>query len=439
MTFILPFAMLLEAMVQPPVAPDQNCAVGSYALVGGAFIDIAPAEGTGLRWRRPDGTTGALSARPDGSWASTFGWTGRADGADVSFDCAHDALTFNGQRGERIGFDVTDTRFDVDGASLAGRLIMPQGDGPVPVVVLVHGAERTSARNAYALQRMFPAAGIGAFVYDKRGVGGSSGQYTHDYATLAADAIAAVHEARRLGGTRVSRIGYQAGSQGGWVAPLAARIEPVDFIIVSFGLAVSPAAAERELIAADLTRQGFGPDAVSKAVELSQAIEAIIDSNFQTGYERLAEVRARYDSEPWFRHVHGSAAAIILGMSTEQLRREGPALAPNISLYYDPMPVLRTLDTPQLWILGADDVVAPPGETARRLGELERSGRPITTAIFSGAEHGMYRYEVAANGSRVSTRAPEGYFPMMRDFILTGRSGPQYGARILNGGSDREE
>ena len=34
-------------------------------------------------------------------------------------------------------------------------------------------------------------------------------------------------------------IGFQGGSQGGWVAPLAANRAPVDFVVVSFVLAVS--------------------------------------------------------------------------------------------------------------------------------------------------------------------------------------------------------
>ena len=42
-------------------------------------------------------------------------------------------------------------------------------------VVLVHGAEHDSARKYYFLQRLFPAEGVGVFVYDKRGTGGSPG------------------------------------------------------------------------------------------------------------------------------------------------------------------------------------------------------------------------------------------------------------------------
>ena len=83
--------------------------------------------------------------------------------------------------------------------------------------------------------------------------------------------------------------------------------------------------------------------------------------------------------------------------------------------------------TPQLWILGADDTDAPSAETAKRLTMLASNGAPITTAIFPGAEHGIYEYETAADGTRLSTRQPDGYFTMMCDFIRDGRVHPEYG------------
>lgn len=418
------------ALMRPAEAAGP-CALGAYRFSNGDFVDIADAGEGKLRWRRPDGATGLLSPAARRAWTSTLGWTGRPDGVRVSFDCRHEAVTFNGVSGRRIPFAVSETRFAVEGATLAGRLIMPPGRGPVPIVVLIHGAERSSAREAYALQRMFPAAGIGAFVYDKRGTGGSSGRYTHDDLTLAVDAVAAAAEARRLAGDRAGRIGYQAASQGGWTAPLAAHIAPVGFIIVSFGLAVSPAAGERELIAADMARAGYGAPETQKAMAVAAAIETIMDSDFQAGYDELAALRMRYGNEPWFSDIHGSVAGPILSMSEETLRREGPAIAPSIPLFYDPMPVLRALETPQLWLLGGEDIVAPPGETSRRLSTLARAGRPIHAVLFPHAEHGMYEFELAPNGERLSTRQPAGYFAMMRDYILTGRTEPQGDAQTI--------
>src|SRR6185369_14213067 len=105
-------------------------------------------------------------------------------------------------------FETRDVTFRSGDVELAGRLVLPPGTDKVPIVVLVHGSEDSSARDFYAQQRQFPAMGVGAFVYDKRGTGASKGSYTHDYPLLAADAAAAANEARRLAGPRAGRVGF---------------------------------------------------------------------------------------------------------------------------------------------------------------------------------------------------------------------------------------
>jgi uncharacterized protein len=427
-------AMLALAGQGAQAADDLtgDCRIGTYHLQDSSDVDIGATDRPHLRWRRKDGTTGALTEASDGGWTSTLGWTERPDGKRVSFsDCAKGEIRFDGVTGKRIAFDVTETKFQGAGVSLAGRLVMPKGNSRVPIVVLVHGSERDSARDFYTLQRLFPTEGIGVFVYDKRGTGASAGRYTQDYLLLADDAIAAMREAKRIAGSRAGRIGYQGGSQGGWVAPLAAKIEPVDFVIVGFGLAVSPLEEDREAIALDMTRHGYGADVMAKAMEVSDATAAILLSDFREGYDRLDAVRARYADEPWFKHIHGDITFALLEMSQAQLRERGPELVPHVSAQYDPMPVLRNLDVPQLWILGSDDTDAPSAETEQRLRALAAEGKPIVTAVFPHADHGIYEYETKADGTRVSTRNPDGYFAMMRDFIRIGRVGKHYGTSVI--------
>ena len=426
------------AVASPPATTGADCHVGSYRLGDDRVIDVAPSTASHLRWRLTDGTTGELTRTAGDTWTSTLGWTGRPDGHRIVFDdCAAGRIHFDTDKGTRIPFDVTDTRFASGGVELAGRLVLPEGRARVPIVVLVHGAEHDSARDAYALQRLFPAKGIGAFVYDKRGTGASAGAYTQDYLMLANDAIAAMREARRIAGARAGRIGYQGGSQGGWVAPLAAKIEPVDFVIVGFGLAVSPLEEDRSAIVLDMTRHGYGPEVVAKAMEVADATGAVLLSGFRDGYDKVAAVRAKYGNEPWFKRVHGNMSFFILGNPEADVRRIGPTLLPGIPLQYDPMPVLRNLRTPQLWILGADDIDAPSAETARRLATLAANDAPIATAMVPKAEHGIYEYETQADGTRLSTRQPDGYFRMMCDFIRDGRLQPPYGTASLSGAGVR--
>jgi uncharacterized protein len=423
------------AMSRSPAATTVvDCHVGSYRLTDSLVVDIAPSTDGHLRWRLTDGTSGELTYAAGNAWTSTLGWTGKPDGHRVVFgDCAEGTLRFDAMQATRIPFHTTETRFTSGEVSLSGRLVLPPGNARVPIVVLVHGAEHDSARESYALQRLFPSNGIGAFVYDKRGTGTSGGEYTQDYLMLADDAIAAMREARRLAGPRAGRIGYQAGSQGGWVAPLAAKIEPVDFVVVGFGMAVSPLEEDRSAVVLDMTRHGYGADIVAKAMEVTDATAAVLLSGFRDGYEKVAAVRAKYAKQPWFADVHGNMSFFILGHTEADVRRIGPTLLPGIPLQYDPMPVLRNLRTPQLWILGADDIDAPSAETARRLAVLAANGAPITTAMFPDAEHGIFEYMTAADGSRLSTRQPDGYFRMMCDFIRDGRLQAAYGKASLSG------
>jgi pimeloyl-ACP methyl ester carboxylesterase len=414
----------------------EDCQTGAYRLPDGEVLDIAPSEGKTLRWRKFDGTTGVLHKKQDGSWTSTLGWTDRPDGHSASFTrCAKGEIEFDGKKAARISFDVIDTTFEGHGGvKLAGRLVLPTGKDPVPIVVLVHGADRDSARESYALQRLLPAENIGAFVYDKRGTGGSEGKYTQDFDTLADDAVAAMREARRIAGTRCAKIGYQGGSQGGWVAPIAATRAPVDFVIVSFGLAVSVIDEDQEEVALEMRLKGHSEEEISKALEVASAAEAVFESGFTKGFERFDALRAKYCNEPWYKDLHGNYTYFILPYTATELREQreqGKAFVFGTPFRYDPMPTLRAVEAPQLWILGEDDLEAPSAETSRRIKTLIVEGKPITLSLFPHAEHGMTEYEVAPGGVRLSTRYAPGYFAMMRDFARNGELSGSYGSSVV--------
>jgi uncharacterized protein len=429
-------AVLVLATMSLSIAPatgdlTKDCQIGSYRLSDGTAVDVAPSEDDTLRWRMFSGETGQLHPLKSGSWSSTYGWTGRPDGKTVSFaECGKGEIIFGKESGKRIAFDVSNTTFESTGVKLAGRLVLPKGSGKVPVVVLVHGSERDSALDTYALQRMFPAQGIGAFVYDKRGTGSSGGRYTQNFDVLAGDAIAAMREAKRLAGARLGRIGYQGGSEGGWVVPLAANRAPVDFAIVSFGLAVTILEEDQESVALDMHFHHRSAADAAKALQLARAGERVIETGGQEGYEAFDALRRRYESEPWYKDVHGDFVFFILPLDRKQIVDAAArdfSFLKDTPFHYEPMPALRASTTPQLWVLGGDDLDAPSAETAKRIKSLIAAGKNYTLAVYPGAEHGMTEYELNAKGERLSTRYAPGYFRMMADFIREGRIGGHYG------------
>lgn len=137
------FFVLLSAYVGTVQATDRigDCRVGIYQLHNGDKIDIGPTDGAHLRWRREDGTTGVLTPAANGTWTSTLGWTDRPDGNSATFDCKAGHIDFNGIEGRRVPLEVTNTTFEGAGVRLAGRLVMPEGNARVPIVVLVHGSD----------------------------------------------------------------------------------------------------------------------------------------------------------------------------------------------------------------------------------------------------------------------------------------------------------
>src|SRR3546814_10736529 len=81
-----------------------------------------------------------------------------------------------------------------------------------------HGSERSSPIGGICGYAM-AAQGISVFVYDKRGTGGSAGEYTQNFELLAADAAKALDTARGMPAVPPLPAGFLRRSQRGGAAP----------------------------------------------------------------------------------------------------------------------------------------------------------------------------------------------------------------------------
>src|SRR3546814_18864133 len=100
-------------------------------------------------------------------------------------------------------------------------------------------------------------------------------------------------------------------------------------------------------------------------------------------------------------------------MVAHHTRAEVEAIAPTMevgtSWEYDPMPVLRSLSIPPLWILAGDDSEAPPEETMRRLPALAGDGPTITTMVFLAPVQGLIELDNAAPTHTHATHHAQGH------------------------------
>ena len=427
-------AQLPGADVDARPDPALVCHVGVYRLEDGSWVDVAPLESRGLRWRRLDGTTAKMMLGADGHWVSTLGSTVRVEGPQPQLGtCEENQIEFEGMPGRRVRLDAQDTTFIGHGGTrLNGRLVLPPGYGPVPIMVEVHGSEGANALDFNPFQRFAPVSGVGVFVYAKRGSGGSGGRYTQDFHVLAEDAAAAVLEARRLAGPRAGRVGLHGASQGGWIAPLAASQTPVDFVTVAFGLAYGALSEDSDQVVLDLKAKGWEARVLEQARAITDVTGAFIASHGKTGFGDLEAVRAKYGAEPWFADIKGEFTGFLLNTPNDQIIAMAPVLDLGTSWDYDPLPVLRRLETPMLWIQAEDDIGAPPDATRQRLIDLAGQGRPITLLEYPDTDHGIVRFETATDGARTSLSYAPGYFQAVLDWARASQLDGTYGdGRIL--------
>lgn len=426
-------AQLPGADVDARPDPMVVCHVGIYRLEDGSWVDVAPLVSKGLRWRRLDGATAKMVQDGDGRWISTLGSTSRVEGPQPQLgSCDEARIVFEGKNGRRMTLDAKETTFMGQGGTrLNGRLILPPGDGPVPIMVEVHGSEGANALDFNAFQRVAPASGVGVFVYAKRGSGGSEGRYTQDFYVLAEDAAAAVLEARRLAGARAGRVGLHGASQGGWIAPLAASQTPVDFVTVAFGLAYGALSEDSDQVVLDLKAKGWGADVLEHARQITDVTSVFIASHGKAGFADLEAVRAKYRAEPWLADIKGEFTGFLLNTPNDQIIAMAPVLDLGTSWDYDPLPVLSRLDTPMLWIQAEDDIGAPPDATRQRLIDLAAQGRPVTLLEYPDTDHGIVRFETAPNGVRTSLGYAPGYFQAVLDWARSGRLNGDYGDGIV--------
>jgi len=275
-----------------------------------------------------------------------------------------------------------------DGTKLAGSLHLPDGSGPFPVVVFIHGSEPGQRGNAAYLRwaDAFLVRGIGALAFDKRGCGDSEGTYVEapDLEVPATDVLAWVEllSAR----DDVSSIGVLGWSQGGWIGPLvASKSDQVEFVVSISGPGVSP--LEQNIY--DKTNQCAASGATAAQVAMFERTIRLVWTYLVTG-EDQAEAKALWDlvvDEEWFQRAY---------QGPPMMDRDRVLQDPRMTQYvahsgYDPVPVLEILEVPMLAVFGERDTIVPVEASmeAMRQAFATGGGGRLTIVVVPGGDHGL--------------------------------------------------
>lgn len=139
--------------------------------------------------------------------------------------------------------EYVDVSFNNGELQLAGMLIVPDGEGPFPVAVIIHGSG-TSQRDSkwyLTVAKHLQENGVAVLLPDKRGSEKSGGDWrTATFEDLAGDTISAVEFVKSQDHFDYTTIGLVGMSQGGWIAPIVAtKSDDVAFVVSMAGAGVT--------------------------------------------------------------------------------------------------------------------------------------------------------------------------------------------------------
>jgi hypothetical protein len=419
----------IVAYVATRPEPADTRFTGAYALEDGTQVFLAPREGKVLRYRLLNGESGALWPTGDHEYEGGPGWIERAPVVNrIKFARADGRSGFDWTRADNkvvharwIDLPERISKFRSGDLSLRGKLVLPEGEGPFPAVVIVHGSESDSAVDYYYEPYLYAANGFAALAFDKRGTGESEGKYLQNFHVLSDDVLAAVRWLRTQPGIDANRIHLAGFSQGGWIAPLAALKDGnIRSVLVGYGVMLPVTGEDRWGYVYALQQKGFDADAIAAADRINAVIEDILDRH----KDRWSDLRSMLDaaeSQPWLDAVRGSDSVLgrLSGSGMPMLgwrlyawwRFRSSGDAPFIDRLYDPVPTMQQLQTPSLWILGGEDSSAPTPWTLRELEKLQAAGRPVQYRVFPEADHGILKFVKQENGERRYTGIEPDYYP----------------------------
>jgi uncharacterized protein len=302
-----------------------------------------------------------------------------------------------------------DVRFSSGDIQLAGTLISPNSNAKHPAIILVHGSGAEDREYMLPFARFLIRRGVAVLGYDKRGVGGSNGDWnTASFDDLAGDVVAAFEYLKARTDIDRAQIGLLGVSQAGWIMPLAAvRAKDIAFLISVSGAGIPAAETTIDQARNEMMARGMKP----------QTVEQIV------GLMKLQYQFAR-TGQGWNEYVAGReslAARMGRPPDTFPATPDHPYWAFIRRLYfYDPGPTLRQLRVPTLALFGALDnnIVAEKNKAAWE-SALRAGGNPDhTLRILPKANHLQLEAKMGSNAEMASLQrfVPE-YFTTIQAWL----------------------
>lgn len=294
-------------------------------------------------------------------------------------------------------FKQEEVSFRNGDVALSGTLLLPLRKEPHSAVVFLHGSGAEGRFASRFLAEHLTRYGIAALIYDKRGVGKSTGDWkTSDFNDLAGDAIAAVSFLQQRKEINPKQIGIYGHSQGGMIAPLvAARTKDVAFVISGAGSAVPLYEAEVNSITNQVRAQGIAGNELAEATVFIKMLVNVLRTG--EGWEEFDAATEKVRNTKWYPMLHVPAKENWFWSYYKRIANY------NASDYWGKVKV------PALVVYGERDIYVPVAQSISNIDRaLNRAGNKDSTIIM------------LPRASHAFTTAPEAGQPFEWSHLVSG-------------------
>ena len=303
-----------------------------------------------------------------------------------------------------------DVRFSNGDIQLAGTLITPTNDRKHPAIILVHGSGAEDREYVLPFARFLIRHGMAVLGYDKRGVGGSTGDWnTASFEDLAGDVVAAFEYLKTRSDIDRTQIGVLGWSQAGWVMPLAAtRAKDLAVLISISGAGVSGAETTIDQARNEMAANGMRPPMIEQIVELMTLQYDYLRTG--QGWDRYLATRERIAA----RMGGNPPEAFPATQDHPYLQFIRPVIL------YDPAPTIRQIRLPVLALFGELDnnILAEKNRAAWETALNAGNHPDYTLRILPKANHMQLEAKVGSNAEMMSLqRFVPAYFTTIRDWL----------------------
>jgi len=292
------------------------------------------------------------------------------------------------------------------GITLAGTLTLPAEKGTFPVVLLISGSgpqDRDEAvfghRPFLVLADYLTREGIAVLRVDDRGVGESTGDFSHATSEeFASDVLAGIEYLKTREEVNSEQIGLIGHSEGGLIAPMvASRSEDVAFIVLMAGPGLPGEKIlylQSELIAKAM---GISAEKIARDSRYNKKLYSLVKEEEN---EEILKEKSSNVFEEYFTELTEDEKGEIGDWDTYVAGQLQGLLSPwfKYFLIYDPRPTLSKVNCPVLAINGEKDLQVPPKENLKAIEEALIAGgnRNFIIKELPGLNH---LFQSAATGS----------------------------------------